>query len=60
MRLASKGGPPAVNANTEMATKLGVAPMMRMCPAPRRQIRLACSAVRHPAMINAANTAQER
>ena len=60
MRLASRGGPPSVNARTEAATKLGVVPMMSTCPAPRRQIRLAWSAVRPPAMISAAKTAHER
>ena len=60
MRLASKEGPPALKARTDMATKLGVVPIMSICPAPRRQNRLAWSAVRTPAIISAARTAQER
>ena len=59
-RVARSPGPPSTRAVTETAMKTPEVPMSRMCPAPIRPTRLACSTVVTPLTASAANTAHDR
>ena len=57
---ASIAGPPDDSAGTDTTTRETLPAVIRTCPVPIRQMRLACRAVAIPQMTSAAKAAQTR